>query len=1026
MMLRHAVGLALAITLATALVALVSQAPAATGVQVADGTSAVEADPNAPDPVVNEESPTLPFNETVSSSSSFAQQNTSFSDDGTGITFDSVHHLSGSDLDLAFTAMVRRFTVTTNGLPVAITGLVADSGTGDGGGDLQTVVFRVAGGADVFSFNDQDDDDFSAQGTLAAGTYELEIQGSCSPGSGGTCSADIEAHLQLGESTTPDTTITSGPSGTTTSLDAAFTYSSSKPASTFECKLDAAAFASCPAAGKSFTGLADGAHTFSVRATSNGQTDPTPASRSWTVDSNCPDVQVGFATAQGCFTETESGVFETEQKAWVGGFEIQPRPGGSLVLSPGDPAVSAAGTGVDMIFAGFKVPIPVGVLPVDTSQATVQFGGGAGTVAEILDIPVEASVKVAWTDGGHSATYEQKVAIKKLTESIGRLVTPPGTVLGDFGGELKAKLENGVGFVLQRGELRIDKVTLLPDKLKVRREFGLRDLLLRFERKDNKPFWTGRAGITLPVGRRDLGFTGTVFVFDGSLAGGGLAIDGINKQLGGTPLFLQTISGDLLFAPRWGHDFAIKGSLGPRVRGKQLLTIAGQMKGGELITGSDCPSGDDPEKLVLSSKLTPLEPLELAGLASAQMSMRACSYPFAGLVPAMDVTATIGIEFARGALAYEASQTGFVSDRGANLEGAAQLTIPIPGLTGNTVGDSSVLSGSAIVSTKGTGACATLGFFDAGFGHRWGEGVPSAFTGCDLGPFRVTAGASTADVRAAQATAIEVPKGLPHVGFSATGRTAAPRVRVSGPGGFNVSSPAHGSALRSKQAVIAPVADERRTYVFVNDPRAGRWEVESLDPANALTKVSLARGLPEANVTGRVRKPRRNSKSKKFRFNYKLKRIPGQKVTFTERGEGIARKLGKARGADGTISFKPTIAANRKRTIEAEVVQDGLPRELLTVAEFKAPKQPKLKAPRVEATRKRASLKLSWARVRAAASYVAEVRAGRDVLFRVLTKKRKLRFRGTPKKGKLKVSVQAFSQTQPPGPTTRLRLKARR
>jgi hypothetical protein len=224
--------------------------------------------------------------------------------------------------------------------------------------------------------------------------------------------------------------------------------------------------------------------------------------------------------------------------------------------------------------------------------------------------------------------------------------------------------------------------------------------------------------------------------------------------------------------------------------------------------------------------------------------------------------------------------------------------------------------------------------------------------------------------------------------------------------------------------VIVPVAHERRTYVFVNDPRAGNWRVESLNPANALAKVSLARGLPDPKVKGRVRKPRRNAKSKKFRFRYELRRIAGQKVTFTERGAGIARKLGKARRDGGTISFKPTLAATRRRTIEAEVIQDGLPRELLTVARFKAPPLPKLAKPRVKAKRKKASLKLSWARVRGAATYIAEVKAGRELLFRVLTKKRKLRFAPTPQKGKLKVGVQALSQTQAPGPVAKLKVKA--
>lgn len=183
---------------------------------------------------------------------------------------------------------------------------------------------------------------------------------------------------------------------------------------------------------------------------------------------------------------------------------------------------------------------------------------------------------------------------------------------------------------------------------------------------------------------------------------------------------------------------------------------------------------------------------------------------------------------------------------------------------------------------------------------------------------------------------------------------------------------------------------------------AGSWQVDSTDPANPLSAVSFAEGLDEPKVKGRVATGR-----KKFRLSYDLREIDGQKVTFTERGAGIANSLGKARGDVGTISFKPTIAAERRRTIEAEISHDGLPRELITVAKFKAPKQPKIKQPRVKAKRRKKSLSLSWARVAGAADYIAEVSAGKETLYRVLTKKNRLRFAHTPKQGKLKVGVAA-------------------
>jgi hypothetical protein len=84
------------------------------------------------------------------------------------------------------------------------------------------------------------------------------------------------------DKTAPATTITSAPaSGTSTSASVAF--NSSEAGSTFQCKLDSGAYAACTSP-KSYTGLAVGSHTVSVRATdAAGNTDATPATATWTV-----------------------------------------------------------------------------------------------------------------------------------------------------------------------------------------------------------------------------------------------------------------------------------------------------------------------------------------------------------------------------------------------------------------------------------------------------------------------------------------------------------------------------------------------------------------------------------------------------------------------------------------------------------------------------------------------------------------------------------------------------------------------
>ena len=89
------------------------------------------------------------------------------------------------------------------------------------------------------------------------------------------------------DSAAPDTTITSGPTGTTTDSTPTFGFSSSEPSSSFECRFDSAAFAPCSGPGATHTpatALSVGAHTFEVRAIDQaGNVDQTPASGSFTV-----------------------------------------------------------------------------------------------------------------------------------------------------------------------------------------------------------------------------------------------------------------------------------------------------------------------------------------------------------------------------------------------------------------------------------------------------------------------------------------------------------------------------------------------------------------------------------------------------------------------------------------------------------------------------------------------------------------------------------------------------------------------
>jgi hypothetical protein len=131
------------------------------------------------------------------------------------------------------------------------------------------------------------------QGDPAAGGPATDRDGTARVFDGdvnGIAVRDMGAY-EMHDLVAPDTTIDSGPSGLTNDATPTFAFSSEAGA-TFECKVDAGSFATCTSP---FTAasLVDGSHTFSVRATdAAANTDASPATRNFTVDTVAPDTTV--------------------------------------------------------------------------------------------------------------------------------------------------------------------------------------------------------------------------------------------------------------------------------------------------------------------------------------------------------------------------------------------------------------------------------------------------------------------------------------------------------------------------------------------------------------------------------------------------------------------------------------------------------------------------------------------------------------------------------------------------------------
>lgn len=108
----------------------------------------------------------------------------------------------------------------------------------------------------------------------------------------------------LVETVLPVVTLTAQPSSLSNRSDASFSFTANKPAS-FECRLDAGPFGPCTSP-KDYPGLADGAHTFTVRAIGAAGTGPETV-YTWTVDTVGPGSAI--TAKPGDPTNQRSAVF---------------------------------------------------------------------------------------------------------------------------------------------------------------------------------------------------------------------------------------------------------------------------------------------------------------------------------------------------------------------------------------------------------------------------------------------------------------------------------------------------------------------------------------------------------------------------------------------------------------------------------------------------------------------------------------------------------------------------------------------
>ena len=263
--------------------------------------------------------------------------------------------------------------------------------------------------------------------------------------------ADPKAYTDLAA----DTQIDSGPAEGSTTGDSTptFSFSASEPNSAFQCRVDGAPFAGCSGPGATHTPaeLTDGPHTFEVRAVDSGlNTDPTAASRSFTVDATAPDTQIDSGPAAGTtiadstpsfgFSATEGGS-SFECRIDGAAFAACSGPGAThttAALADGQHTFEVRGT--DAVGNTDASPAPR-AFTVDTTAPDTQIDSGPAAGSTIADST--PSFGFSATEAG--STFECRIDAAAFAACSGPGATHTPAALGDGPHTFEVRATDGLG-----------------------------------------------------------------------------------------------------------------------------------------------------------------------------------------------------------------------------------------------------------------------------------------------------------------------------------------------------------------------------------------------------------------------------------------------------------------------------------------------------------------------------------------------------------------------------------------------------
>lgn len=203
--------------------------------------------------------------------------------------------------------------------------------------------------------------------------------------------------------------------------------------------------------------------------------------------------------------------------------------------------------------------------------------------------------------------------------------------------------------------------------------------------------------------------------------------------------------------------------------------------------------------------------------------------------------------------------------------------------------------------------------------------------------------------------ALDVSSAAPFTGFQLQGTDTAPGAILHGPNGEVVTPTAGLYEDPSHRIPVITSAEERSTYIAIDQSLAGRWTATPADGAGGVAQVLSGASLPTPRMSAQV-----NGSGYTRTLRYRTAAGSGDRVVFFQSGTQIQRMIGEVRPGSGSIRFPVIDGPRGPRRIVAQVNSGGLTRASLTVARFIAPGPPPIGAVRVSAARRGSRLAISW------------------------------------------------------------------